>query len=650
MAETVLVGRQSSHFTRVVRIVAAELEVPLRLQPILDLMSLDPADYGGNPALKLPVLLRGDAAIYGCLNICRVLAAGSGRGELIVFPEHGLDPLHLGAGELVFNAMGVHTEIVFHEVVSRRPPDAASLKRRAGLLGSLAWLDANLDAVLARLPPRRTSVLEVALFCLLEHIPFRNPMDLSGFSRLADFVREFGARPSAQATPYCFDRPPGELPADAADATRIDSLVAELDAAMSQMARGEDLEADPRFAQLVELLSRGDAERRMDWVTGSSVALGCASLAAMSRAGDTDHVQVARVFHRVGYHAFPFGLQFLARSNDPRALALFLLRVSPWAADYPVLRNSIWQYLGARMAAGVVPVLEPGDAELDWTLEERRTALADFDTPMVLDFLSALEPLDQGRAAAAREADFAHCPAVNARLDGVVRGLQSDHDFNLLLVGEIHTGKSALLRAALRSLSREGWTVVEASPRELLAGLEHVHPIEERIESLVAGLSGDRHVWHALRWYQLLDDPGDGSPMLIQRLWPFLQQGRLRLVGTCSEETRERAIQDMSGFEQVFNLIDVPGLYETDVRQLAEDWVLRQSNRLGTEVISTPLLDEAMRLAKRRSHRAEPGRSLGLLQAALARASPADLPFSRDAIVAALAARTGLPTGRIAQA
>jgi hypothetical protein len=136
----------------------------------------------------------------------------------------------------------------------------------------------------------------------------------------------------------------------------------------------------------------------------------------------------------------------------------------------------------------------------------------------------------------------------------------------------------------------------------------------------------------------------------MQRLWPFLQQGRLRLVGTCSEETRERAIQDISGFEQAVNLIDVPGLYGADVRDLAEDWALRQSNRLGLEVIEAPMLDEAIRLAKRVSHRADPGRSLGLLQAALARASQADLPLSRDAIVAALAARTGVPAGQIAQA
>ena len=48
------------------------------------------------------------------------------------------------------------------------------------------------------------------LFCLLEHLPFRNPIDLSGLPALTAFVATFGARASAQATPYRFDAPPPE--------------------------------------------------------------------------------------------------------------------------------------------------------------------------------------------------------------------------------------------------------------------------------------------------------------------------------------------------------------------------------------------------------------------------------------------------------
>jgi glutathione S-transferase len=203
-----LVGRQASHFTRMARIVAAELGVPLELRANRDLLSLDPADYGGHPALRLPVLLRADEPVYGCLNICRVIARASGREHELVFPEHDLQAELLNAGEVVLNAMALQTELVIHEVVAKRTPDAVSGKRRQGLIRSLAWLELRLDAVLAQLPEsRRTSLLEVALFCLMEHIPYRNPMDLSPYRALQDFTRQFGQRPSALATPYGFDAP-----------------------------------------------------------------------------------------------------------------------------------------------------------------------------------------------------------------------------------------------------------------------------------------------------------------------------------------------------------------------------------------------------------------------------------------------------------
>ena len=56
----VVLGRSSSHYTRVVRMLAHELDVPYALDPIHDLLSEDPATFGGNPALKLPAVRVGD--------------------------------------------------------------------------------------------------------------------------------------------------------------------------------------------------------------------------------------------------------------------------------------------------------------------------------------------------------------------------------------------------------------------------------------------------------------------------------------------------------------------------------------------------------------------------------------------------------------
>lgn len=201
-----LFGRQDSHYTRLVRILAAELGVELPMQPVHGLMRLEPANFGGHPALRLPVLQVGGDSIYGSLNICRVIARAAGREGDVSWPQDSFDPLLLNAHELVANGMAVHLELVMHEVVDGRPPDITSTKRHAGLVGSLRWLDERLAAIRAALPPGRVSVFEVSLFCLLEHLPFRNGIEVADFAALADFVREFGARPSARATPCRSER------------------------------------------------------------------------------------------------------------------------------------------------------------------------------------------------------------------------------------------------------------------------------------------------------------------------------------------------------------------------------------------------------------------------------------------------------------
>jgi glutathione S-transferase len=214
-----ILGRSSSHYTRQVRLLAHELGVDYTLRPIHDLMSLDPATYGGNPALKLPAVRRGDAVAWGSLNACRMVAqAAEGGPGRVFWPEDVTRPLPMNAHEVLAHAMAAQVEVVFHEIVSRRPEDPTSRKRRVSLIGCLAWLDAEWDAIRAALPgdgiaPQRIALFDLGLFALLEHLPFRNPIDLAGMPRLTAFADAFRERPSAQATPYRFDAPPPEAAA-----------------------------------------------------------------------------------------------------------------------------------------------------------------------------------------------------------------------------------------------------------------------------------------------------------------------------------------------------------------------------------------------------------------------------------------------------
>jgi glutathione S-transferase len=204
-AGVTLVGRSSSHFTRTARLFALELGVPHAFRPVLDITTLDRAAYADNPALKIPVLVDGAGALYGTENICRELARRSGLGPRVVLRGDVGARVVANAEEMLLHAMGAEVNLIMLSL----PGEAreAPPKLRRGLENALAFLEAELDAVFAALPPERhLSFFEAALFCLVLHLPFRKIMDVGAYARLGAFSAAFGDRPSARATEYRFDR------------------------------------------------------------------------------------------------------------------------------------------------------------------------------------------------------------------------------------------------------------------------------------------------------------------------------------------------------------------------------------------------------------------------------------------------------------
>ncbi len=201
-----IIGRSSSLFTRVPLIFARELGVTIELVPIPDMTEIDPVIYGGNPALKLPTLRRDGSVVFGAENICRALADHAGDRVRIVWPEQLRGDLPRNAQELVWHAMAAQVQLVFGTMIGKLPADNIYFtKGRRGFEGALRWLDTHVADALGALPSRDLSLLEVSLFCLVEHLGFRATLPLEPYPALVAFARDFAARPSAQATTYRFD-------------------------------------------------------------------------------------------------------------------------------------------------------------------------------------------------------------------------------------------------------------------------------------------------------------------------------------------------------------------------------------------------------------------------------------------------------------
>jgi hypothetical protein len=205
-AKPEIVGRSSSHFTRVTRIFAAELGVDYSLCVVHDLMSTDPREYAGNPALKLPAFRAHSGVWFGALNICRELARLSGQKAPIVWPEDLDQALAANAQELVLHAMATEVNLILANAAQPSSGNAHVQKMEKSLKNTMSWLNENAESALAALPPDRAlSYFETTLFCLVTHLEFRGVLPTRPYAALNAFTEGFSARASASSTVYRFD-------------------------------------------------------------------------------------------------------------------------------------------------------------------------------------------------------------------------------------------------------------------------------------------------------------------------------------------------------------------------------------------------------------------------------------------------------------
>ncbi len=201
-----IIGRSSSHFTRTVRVFAHECAVSYAWQPLLNLMSDSPADYGGNPALKLPILETPDGAWFGALSICRELVRRAAAPVRAVWPEDLTDRSAANAQELVLQGMATEVALIMRGLPAPEAASPVDAKARASLANTLRWLDQQLPAAVQTLPADRTiSFLEVTSYCFIRHLDFRGVTDTSDYPGLRAFCQAYGERASMRDTDYRFD-------------------------------------------------------------------------------------------------------------------------------------------------------------------------------------------------------------------------------------------------------------------------------------------------------------------------------------------------------------------------------------------------------------------------------------------------------------
>jgi glutathione S-transferase len=175
--ERILHLTPQSHFSRKVRIVLQELGLPCELAHVPDLLSDDPAKFGGNPILRVPVLQDGPTWVIESDAIVRYLLEtyDAGRDRFSFF---GMNVPQRNALSIVSAIMGAEVELL----LSRRSGLVAEhagtyFRRHREVIGrGLAWLEANGPRFW---PEPELSYLDIALLCMWDHLRYNKLGDES---------------------------------------------------------------------------------------------------------------------------------------------------------------------------------------------------------------------------------------------------------------------------------------------------------------------------------------------------------------------------------------------------------------------------------------------------------------------------------------
>jgi glutathione S-transferase len=189
-------GTPLSHFTRKIRILLAELEVPFDFVRPTSILGTETATYGDNPLMRVPTLVHDGATVIESDHIARYLV---GRYD----PEDRFGVRRDDVRDL--NRLAVLNGIMANEVV-------VILAKRGGLADvngvayfrkllvaidtALAWLDGEID------PDReRFDYVDMATIAMWEHaVHYQLAQGLERYPRIAARVARFAARPSVATT------------------------------------------------------------------------------------------------------------------------------------------------------------------------------------------------------------------------------------------------------------------------------------------------------------------------------------------------------------------------------------------------------------------------------------------------------------------
>lgn len=479
--------------------------------------------------------------------------------------------------------------------------------------------------------------------------------------------RETASSPGAAAADPVVERAPESENAKSDEPTeaaldRLSRLRREIEGQDDRIQQPDDLLTNDAFRQAVDLLAGSEfpPAQIIEYLGSAGYVLPCIAACALPRRTDVDAAAALGATMPFGSYPLKFVLDYLETRETAEHLPLLLRHAREWWWDATAVRQRLRKHF--RWAENHSPGTAPAairDLDED-ALQEARTALARFEEPLLKDFIAQLDGELQGRRErrvlgsigrlwATPRADLVMHAELRHQIDRLVEMLSRPSPRPILLSGEHGVGKSVLIDAVFAHLAQEDWLLFEGSAAEVLAGQKYIGELEERTAGMFAALKRPKALWRVPDFFDLLNKGSHSQDPrgILDLALPAIERHELLMVGEIRPQQLAQMLIARPAIRQHFEILVLPALAQDALEALCLQWADARAKVLQSEVADARLLAEARRMAAQffpEQH--EPGRVLRLLEESLresARAEPPALPLDQDALLDAIAARSGLP-------
>lgn len=467
---------------------------------------------------------------------------------------------------------------------------------------------------------------------------------------------------------------PADVPSESAR-DRLYRLRREVDQQDDGVQHPDDLLRIAEFREGAALLASAEFTPAdiVDALGTSGYALSCMAALALRERNDVSAQAALAATMPFGGYPLRFLFDWLQAQPDARAMPWLLRHARGWWWDAQGVRQRARDYF--RWAQANPPPGEPEamtfDDLNDDAIQDIEALLKQFQEPVLAPYLMQIGDESRRRrekqtlggigrvwSPPGESVGSESGAATNLIVDhqDLLRDLERLHEVlnaprpkSILVCGEHGSGKTTLVDRLFARLHAEGWLLFEASAAEVLAGQTYSGELEARIRDLLAALDRKRALWRVRDFFDLLhkgshkQDPRG----ILDLLLPAMERGRLLMLG----ETTPQALSQLLLARPVLrHHAEVATLRSPDdvaMRDVLARWAVAREAALGRPPIDARALDEAQRMAAQYfPEQHEPGRTLRLLDDTLRAAlsdDPPHLPLDHEALLRAIASRSGLP-------